>query len=85
MNIGQAAARSGVPAKTIRYYESIGLIAPAERRASGYRIFSENDIRRLRFQQFSGWVWFCWVFGLTLRRAGDARWLRVVGVAGLRL
>jgi Cu(I)-responsive transcriptional regulator len=49
MNIGQAAERSGVPAKTIRYYESIGLIGPAERTAAGYRVYSEADVQTLRF------------------------------------
>ena len=49
MNIGQAAKSTGVPAKTIRYYESIGLIAEAERRPSGYRDYGPQDIDVLRF------------------------------------
>jgi len=49
MNIGQAAKRSNVSAKTIRYYESIGLVAPAHRTASGYRTYSDNDVQTLRF------------------------------------
>lgn len=51
MNIGQAADASGMPAKTIRYYESVGLIPPAERTASGYRIYSGADVHTLRFIQ----------------------------------
>lgn len=49
MNIGAAAERSGVPAKSIRYYESIGLIRPAERRANGYRSYSRNEMQTLAF------------------------------------
>lgn len=49
MNIGSAAERSGVPRKTIRYYESIGLIAAADRRANNYRDYSESDVQTLRF------------------------------------
>lgn len=48
MNIGDVADRSGLPPKTIRYYEDIGLINPA-RSANGYRSFSENDLHKLAF------------------------------------
>ncbi|MEM6758615.1 MAG: Cu(I)-responsive transcriptional regulator [Pseudomonadota bacterium] len=48
MNISDAAKATGMPAKTIRYYEDIGLIRPA-RGANGYRQFSENQVHQLRF------------------------------------
>ena len=48
MNIGQAAEKSGLPAKTIRYYEDIGLIAP-DRSDNGYRDFSDTHIHKLKF------------------------------------
>ena len=51
MNIGQAAAATGVTAKRIRYYEQIGLIEPAGRTDSGYRNFNERDLHTLRFIQ----------------------------------
>jgi Cu(I)-responsive transcriptional regulator len=50
MNIGAASKRSGLPAKTIRYYEEIGLMRP-QRAANGYRDYSDNDIHRLTFLQ----------------------------------
>ena len=48
MNIGQVAERSGLPPKTIRYYEDIGLVTPM-RSDNGYRTFSEQDLHKLRF------------------------------------
>ena len=50
MNIGDASERSGLPPKTIRYYEDIDLLKPA-RSGNGYRDYSSEDIHRLRFLQ----------------------------------
>lgn len=50
MNIGDAAERSGLPAKTIRYYEDIHLLKPA-RGGNGYRDYSTEDVHRLKFLQ----------------------------------
>jgi MerR family transcriptional regulator, copper efflux regulator len=49
VTIGEAAARSGVPAKTIRYYEHIGLIGAASRGANLYRTYTDIDVEMLRF------------------------------------
>ena len=51
MNIGEAATRSGLPAKTVRYYGDIGLVVPSHRRANGYRDYDQQDLRRLQFVQ----------------------------------
>jgi len=48
MNIGQAGERSGLPPKTIRYYEDIGLIKPL-RDTNGYRAFRDSDAHKLTF------------------------------------
>lgn len=51
MNIGQAAALSGLAAKTVRYYEEIGLITPARCANNDYRDYSAGDVEHLRFLQ----------------------------------
>ncbi len=48
MNISAAATRSGVPPKTIRYYEDIGLLRP-QREDNGYRVFRDADVHKLTF------------------------------------
>ncbi|MFD2741446.1 Cu(I)-responsive transcriptional regulator [Sulfitobacter aestuarii] len=48
MNIGEVAKRAGLPPKTIRYYEDIGLVTP-RRDNNGYRAFRETDMHKLTF------------------------------------
>lgn len=47
LTIGQVARRSGINARTIRYYESVGLLPPPPRSKSGYRYYGQADINRL--------------------------------------
>lgn len=49
MRIGELADRVGVNPKAIRYYEGIGLLPSPERRPSGYRDYTDDDVERLRF------------------------------------
>lgn len=49
LTIGQAAQRSGVSAKMLRHYESLGLLPRVARTASGYRLYGEREVHTLRF------------------------------------
>lgn len=51
MNISQAAQACGLPNKTIRYYEEIGLVVPKRQEVNDYRVYSLDDIAQLRFLQ----------------------------------
>jgi MerR family mercuric resistance operon transcriptional regulator len=47
--IGRLARAGGVPVSTVRYYERAGLLHPHRRSASNYRLYSDEDLHRLRF------------------------------------
>lgn len=49
MKIGELGTRANVPPKTIRYYEERGLLPEPQRLANGYRVYGEDDARRLEF------------------------------------
>lgn len=49
LNIGELAQAAGASAKTIRYYEQIGLLPPPQRADNGYRLYGNQDVERLRF------------------------------------
>lgn len=65
MKIGELAEFGGVTAKTVRYYESIGLMAPPLRRANGYREYDDDALERLRFIRDAQ------ASGLSLSEAGE--------------
>src|ERR1700676_3131198 len=51
MNIGAAAKATGIPAKTIRYYERVGLLEKPPRSEGNYRVYGDRDVATLRFVQ----------------------------------
>lgn len=70
MRIGQLAERIGVNPKTIRYYETIGLLPEPKRRPSGYRIYGADDLERVAFIRRAQ------QFGLRLDAIGETLALR---------
>lgn len=75
MLISEVAERSGVPAKTLRYYEEIGVLPPPERSDSGYRQYGEETLGRLTF------IAGAKAAGLTLAEIRDVVVLREDGAA----
>lgn len=73
--IGELSARAGVPAQTIRFYERLGLIRQPERTETGYRLYEEDDERRVRF------IVAAKRFGLSLEEIKDLIDIRVGGDA----
>ncbi len=75
MLIGELANRSDVPAKTIRYYEELGVLPPPRRTAGGYRDYDDTAVDRL------GFVRAAQAAGLTLAQIRDVIALREGGIA----
>jgi DNA-binding transcriptional MerR regulator len=88
MFIAEAAERAGVNPQTLRYYERRGLLRPAARRSSGYREYSADDVRRVRFVKRAQELGFSLddiAALLALRSPQPARRERVRAVAEARL
>ncbi len=49
LTVGEVAQRAGISVPTLRYYEQLGLLEPAERSESGYRMYGEREVERVRF------------------------------------
>ena len=49
MTIGELAVQTGVNVQTVRYYERRGIVVAARRSRSGYRVYGEDDVKRIRF------------------------------------
>src|SRR4028118_999620 len=65
LTIGQVARRAGIGIETVRFYEREGLLEGPDRRASGYRQYGEDVVRRLRFIRRAKEL------GFTLREIAD--------------
>ena len=76
--IGELARRAGVSAKTVRYYEEMGLLPPAERLPNSYRVYRPEDVDRLRFVRGARSL------GLTLDDIGEVLAFRDRGEAPCR-
>ena len=88
MQIGQLAKRADVPIDTVRYYERHGILPQAERQASGYRRYGEDDVARLRFVRRAKALGFTLVeirdlLALSGRRADDMAGLKAAAIEKL--
>lgn len=89
MNIGQAAAASGVSAKMIRHYEGVGLFPEAARTESGYRQYTSREINTLRFIRHSRDLGFSIeqireLLGLWLNRRRPSRQVKTLAQAHIK-
>lgn len=75
LTIGQLARIVGVNVQTVRYYERLNLLVPSARRPSGYRLYSHEEERRLRFIKNAQ------ALGFTLREIAELLALRVASTA----
>lgn len=75
LTIGQLAKIVGVNVQTVRYYERLNLLGPSARRPSGYRLYSHEEERRLRFIKNAQ------ALGFTLREIAELLALRVASTA----
>lgn len=75
LTIGQLAKMAGVNVQTVRYYERRNLLQPTDRKTSGYRVYGDDALRRLRFIKNAQ------VLGFTLREVNELLNLRVSSVA----
>jgi len=89
MNISQAAELAGLPPKTIRYYEEIGLVMPVRRRGNGYRDYADREIHILRFVSRARSLGFpveecrslVALYGDTTRKSADVKEIAIRRVA----
>jgi len=72
MTIGSLANRAKVNLQTLRYYEQLGLLVPVRRASSGYRLYNEESLQRLRFIRHSQ------VYGFSLKEIGQLLKLKVL-------
>ncbi|GHE66846.1 MerR family transcriptional regulator [Streptomyces anthocyanicus] len=59
MQIGEVSERTGLSLRTIRHYEEVGVVAPSERSAGGFRLYTEAEVRRLALARRMRPLGFC--------------------------